>query len=675
MSKLFFTSLPLFAFCAFFINLKPHKDWRLAFLSACVIWGLWTTIITEALSVFHAINYWTIAGLWGLVAVCAFFYWMKWNRISSPLKLSLTRGSFSPFELSLLIAMAGIAALTAIIAWYAPPTTWDSFVYHMARIMHWIQNKSVDFYPTHILRQLHMNPWSEYAIMQFQILHKDDRFANLVQWFSMAGSLVGTSLIARHFGGTQREQIIASVITATIPMGIIQASSTQNDYTTAFWMVCFVTFGLSYKKDASIQNVFLTGSALGLAILTKATAYIFAFPFVLWIGISVFQKFRLKSFKSLVIITILTIALNTPHYIRNYDLYGSPLGPGREAPVGFDYANNIFTAPALASNMVRNIGVHLGTPYSELNEIVEKQIYKFHEIIGISANDPHTTWTDTEFHILPIIISDTYGSAFLHIFLIFFSMIIYLAFHVTLSRSPERSEGAGEGSLPLKSEILRYAQNDKRKSYLKQKKGGDQPRYMLALIGGFILFCAYLKWQPWLGSRLHLSFFVLWSPCIGIIICRIKNQNVIRAVLLILLITAVPWIISHNLRPLLGQHSILKVDRVTQTLRDSIRVPYTQAITFVENKQQCREIGLISGYEIAEYPLWSLLEKSDQPFRLEHVNVTNVSSVKSELPMFSSFTPCSVLTVEKDLPAEITVGRTTFIRVKIFGQVSVYARK
>jgi hypothetical protein len=635
MSKLFFTSLPLFAFFAFFINLRPHKDWRLAFLSACVIWGLWTTIITEALSIFHAINYWTIAGLWGMAAAGAFFYWIKWNRISSPLKLPLTWNTFSPFEISLLIAITGIAALTAIVAWYSPPTTWDSFVYHMARIMHWIQNKSVDFYPTHILRQLHMNPWNEYAIMQFQILHKDDRFANLAQWFSMAGSLIGTSLIARQLGGTQREQIIASAITAAIPMGIIQASSTQNDYTTAFWMVCFIYFGLEYKKDTSIQNAFFTGSALGLAILTKATAYIFAFPFVLWIGISVLKTFRMKSFKSLAIIAIFTIALNTPHYLRNYGLYGSPLGPGREAPVGFDYANNIFSAPALASNIVRNIAIHLGTPYSVVNEFVEKQIYQFHEIIGISANDPRTTWTDTEFHILPIIISDTYGSAFLHVFLIFFSMSIYM----------------------------------------KQKKWGDQPWYMLALIGGFFLFCAYLKWQPWLGSRLHLSFFVLWSPCIGVIICRIKNQNIIRAVLLILLITAVPWAVSHNLRPLLGQHSILKIDRTTQILRDSIREPYTQAITFIDKKQQCREIGLISGYEIAEYPLWILLEKSDKPFRLEHVNVTNASSVKSELSMFSSFNPCVILTVENNLPEEVIVGKSTFIKVKTFEQVSVYAEK
>ena len=144
---------------------------------------------------------------------------------------------------------------------------------------------------------------------------------------------------------------------------------------------------------------------------------------------------------------------------------------------------------------------------------------------------------------------------------------------------------------------------------------------------------------------------------------------------MVLLITAVPWAVSHNLRPLFGRDSILKIDRTTQILRDSIREPYTQAITFIDKKQQSREIGLISGYEIAEYPLWILLEKSDKPFRLEHVNVTNESSVKSELPMFSSFNPCVILTVEKNLPEEVIVGKSTFIKVKTFEQVSVYAEK
>ena len=35
-------------------------------------------------------------------------------------------------------------------------------------------------------------------------------------------------------------QILSAVICATIPMGILEGSSTQTDYTTSFWLVCFV---------------------------------------------------------------------------------------------------------------------------------------------------------------------------------------------------------------------------------------------------------------------------------------------------------------------------------------------------------------------------------------------------------------------------------------------------
>jgi len=38
--------------------------------------------------------------------------------------------------------------------------------YHLGRVMHWIQNRSTDFYPTSILRQLYMKPWAEYAILK-----------------------------------------------------------------------------------------------------------------------------------------------------------------------------------------------------------------------------------------------------------------------------------------------------------------------------------------------------------------------------------------------------------------------------------------------------------------------------------------------------------------------------
>ena len=137
-----------------------------------------------------------------------------------------------------------------------------------------------------ILRQLHSNPWSEFAILHFQILDGGDRFANFIQWFSMVGSIVGVSLLAKELKATIRGQIFAAVACATIPMGILQGSSTQTDYVVSFWLVCFVYFAMLLRRKADLLYALATGVALGLAILTKATAYIFAFPFLAWLGLS-----------------------------------------------------------------------------------------------------------------------------------------------------------------------------------------------------------------------------------------------------------------------------------------------------------------------------------------------------------------------------------------------------
>ncbi|MHC5831404.1 MAG: glycosyltransferase family 39 protein, partial [Nostoc sp.] len=105
-----------------------------------------------------------------------------------------------------------------------------------------IQNHTVAHYPTSYTPQLYQNPWSEFVILHFQILSGGDYFANLVQWFSMIGCIIGVSLIARQLGADLRGQVFSAVVTATIPMGILQASSTQNDYVIAFWVVCLAYY-------------------------------------------------------------------------------------------------------------------------------------------------------------------------------------------------------------------------------------------------------------------------------------------------------------------------------------------------------------------------------------------------------------------------------------------------
>ncbi len=122
-----------------------------------------------------------------------------WTSIGDPRKLlsGFHLPDLSTFDIILLAGCALIATLIALIAWIAPPNSYDSMTYHMPRVMHWIQDRSVAYYPTNMLAQLFLTPGGEFFILHFQVLAGSDRLANLVQWFSMVGSAVGVSLIAR----------------------------------------------------------------------------------------------------------------------------------------------------------------------------------------------------------------------------------------------------------------------------------------------------------------------------------------------------------------------------------------------------------------------------------------------------------------------------------------------
>jgi len=173
--------------------------------------------------------------------------------------------------------------IIGLIAFLSPPNNWDSMTYHMSRVMHWIQNRGIEFYPTNILRQLHSNPFAEFVILHFQILSGGEYFANAVQWLSMIGCLIGVSLIAKEFGLTLYGQIVSVIFCVTLPMGILQASSTQNDYVASFHVICFLFFSIKiFKGKHDRLLIYAIGSSLGLAILTKATAYLFIFPFLCW---------------------------------------------------------------------------------------------------------------------------------------------------------------------------------------------------------------------------------------------------------------------------------------------------------------------------------------------------------------------------------------------------------
>jgi hypothetical protein len=710
--QIMFVLIPLicFGFIYFSFYVKSYEDddrscWRNSFLSASIIFGFLITTITEILSIFHLITFGWILGFWILFTlISGFICFILITHIPSPFRekarlrvisnLIANRVKYyqqiTPFELLLLIGIIIIVFVIGLIALIAPPNNWDSMTYHLSRVVHWIQNQSVANYPTHILRQLFQNPYAEFAIMHLQILSNGDRFANLIQWFGMIGSILGITLIAKQLGANTKGQIFTAIVSVTIPMGILQGSSTQNDYVVSFWLVCFVYYIMMLKMSKTEKSIWVyslgTGISLGLAILSKPTAYIFAIPFIIYYflsqlkslikpwsldyglennlhgkflnppnplfqrgngSISPFSKggkgdLRLiqnsfphsnpKNLKSFAIIAVVSLIINIGHYARNYDLFGSPFGPMQDS--GEKYTNEAFSIPFVISNVVRNVSLHINPPPNltyNVNSIIERGINQLHGFMGIDINDPDTTYSGARFRIRSLSNHEDSAGNPLHLLLIVLSMIIFF-----ISKQ--------------------------------QRKSLNLLFYFIATTSAFLLFCICIKWQPW-NSRLHLPLFILYSPFIAIVFSRISVHKITNSIAVILILSAFPWVLYNESRPIIGDSShfiaeknIFNTNRSEQYFnnRPYLMDPYIRATDFLDSKRySC--VGLIIRNNDWEYPFWYLLNRHNtQIVNIEHVNVTNISVEKSGIYAYNSIKPCAIISLCDEKSTEIVTKDGTY---------------
>ena len=97
--------------------------------------------------------------------------------------------------------------------------------------------------------------------------------------------------------------------------------------------------------------------------------------------------------------------------------------------------------------------------------------------------------------------------------------------------------------------------------------------------------------------------------------------------------------------------------------------------------EKCSNIGIILdnyffGGRDWEYPFVALLERrGSRPFRLEHVNVSNVSSVKYSTYPFSDFEPQAIISLKSGQNEKIINKNTTYVKVWASGPVSVFIRQ
>lgn len=600
-----------------------------AFLSGSTLWGALLVAATETLSFFDALTFLNVLVFWTLVGIVSAVLYFR-VRLNNPVPLGKPWPRYSLGQKLLLAAILGISATIATVAFIGPPNTWDSMDYHMARVLHWIQNQTVEFYPTHFSSQNQLAPGAEYIVMHLQILSGSDRLANFVQWYALIGCMVSSTFLCYRFGLGRTAALCSALFIASIPMGVLEASSTYVDYVLAFWIMSFVCFTPSPAKSDGADVVLsrlLPGLALGLAVLTKATAYLYAAPFLLRFVVLQLRGRRLAAVYPLAACAALTFLTNAPFYARCQELCGNPLGIAKPPPdeankINGSVVNETFAPKAILSNVIRNTATHFHmTPSLTINLAVEDAVVRLHKWFGMDVDDRRITWANEVFRAQANKIVPNDPGA----------------------RRCYRSDEGVSNPLHFLMIVFSFAMILARKS-LRQRDG--LLLYAICCVLGFLLFCGYLKWQPY-HSRLHMSFFVLSAPFVAVALFDVKESRVgihgRTLTMLVLTGMAAPPLLYSCERPLLGEHSMVPKPRNERYFWFPYRKePFTNARQFLKDRT-LNAVGFVGADW--EYPMMVLLREDHPNVRFLSVNVADHSKMKCELKKFRDFRPDAIISL------------------------------
>jgi len=609
--------LPLLTFGVVFLGLfglnsRRQDRWgggRLSLLESAAFLGAYLAAFTEILSLLRLLTGPWSALCWGLALILA--GWLGWRGgwLADGLHALLAhRPRPDGFDWAAGAILALILILLLVAALVSPSNNNDSLQYHMSRVMHWAQDRSLGFYATAYEAQLYNPIWAETVVLDLHLLWGSDRLANLVQWSSLLLALIGASLLAKLLGAGRRGQWAAAAFTAGLPMALLEATSTQNDLVTAFWLVDLLVFiVLSVRRRLYRDELIGLSGAFGLGLLTKGSFYPFATaPMVFFIVIQFRTDKPGRVILRGVTIGLIVAALNAGYWTRNTLVYGGPLGP---ASYFENKAVNFRNPARIPGVMLENILLNLSMPKDSLSSSMVRELTASFDSIGLHTLDgftPQWGWN-----------------------------------HEDLAGNPLQMIAI---PLTLLLLILGWRRIDR----------GPVGAYLAVCIGVFVLMSVFIRIAD-VERRYQLPFFVAWAPLFGLAAAATGRKWLAPASVLLLLSVSFPWVLFNRTRPLIAMRpssdpftipclagctagSVLNEPPVRVLFADWIDLqgPYADAAI---RQSACSSVGLQLDSHDIEYAFWWLLDAPRSGIRLESI------STYPQLERFidPGFKPCAIL--------------------------------
>jgi hypothetical protein len=570
-------------------------------LLAALAWG-WLAVGTELLGAVGWLERgpllaWWCLGLGGALALAR-----PWTALAVP------HGPTRPATWALAAPLVFLLGWSFLQAWLSPPNNIDSLQYHLPRQVYWQQAGRVDHFPTNELRQLTMPPLAEYAGLHLLVVTGGDRWHNLVQWSSLVLTALAASLITRDLGGGAFAQVLTATLVVSAPPALAEASNTKNDLVVAFWLTLTALWALRLARSprpwpSAPWMPALLGLCFGCLALTKGTGIVLGSPVAVLAAVGMLRSRPW----SIVGAALLAAAINAPHVSRNWRAFGSPYG-AEVAAHGERVTNELLTPAVLVSNVARNLARQAVLPLPRWNASLERGVAWLHEELGLSPDDPRTTFRRPPWGRLSYgPANEDTATAPVHTFLLLC---------VPLLLAGTRRGIDGRGVLVV---------------------------WALAAVA-FLVFCAVFKWQLW-HSRLLVPVLALGAPSVALV-CAAPRRLLGVLAAVAALAAAVPTL-GILQRPLLGPRSILREGRAALYFHGAPELAAPGKTLFgLVGALEPKVVGLAEDWYVFMGPL---LERSPSRPRFASFNArfnpNHVAEPPSDVLLSASAPPARVLHV------------------------------
>jgi hypothetical protein len=496
---------------------------------ACILLGTFVLLLTEVLSVLHALAFVTVLSSWSIYLLVPTSLLIS-GKMSVNWCQEMERVWSKIRQVPVWMAVAILALFYVMfrMAVASPPCNYDVQSYHLPRQLFWLMQGSVQHFDATYPYQNSHPTLTEYLGLNLMMLSGGDAWHNLTQLFFFIAASGVVTLIAREIGGGVRAQILSVLFIALVPVVFFEASNSKNDIVASFYILIPLFIGLriwNREIRSTVPLLLIAALSAGLAMATKGTAVAFLPASAILLLVASLRSGAWRSITIAVLPGVLIVLLVIlPNSLRNLETYGSITGPSA------GMSNDSHDPGSVVGVAIKNVANQFafGSEGSiHRCEVVTRRILTS---LGLNPDDPYTNIGVAQL-----------GGANLH----------FLYAMGCEDEIPAPVQTAVALLIPIFLVFPAF------------RRSTGSLALRCVLVGSFILFCAIFRWQPW-GGRLLIPAFFMAAPLVG------KAEDLFRPRWLPLLITALemaflwPQISYTGQRHLLGWWSVFRMPKEEQ---------------------------------------------------------------------------------------------------------------